>query len=155
MVPAKGEWPITHSADLQAVLASVITLVVYSLLDEAPHDIIFFWKMKAWTDFLQMTGTFLLTILFSIEVGVVASVCFSLLLVIQRSTQPRIKIIGRRPDSDDWVPIDDDDEAREEIPGVVSDRARLLLLTPPACCSHSRAPVLCQHWPAQGASPPP
>ncbi|WOO80799.1 Putative sulfate transporter [Vanrija pseudolonga] len=108
----------------RAVLASVITLVVYSLLDEAPHDIIFFWKMKAWTDFLQMTGTFLLTLLFSIEVGVVASVCFSLLLVIQRSTQPRIKIIGRRPDSDDWVPIDDDDEAREEIPGVLVVRIR-------------------------------
>jgi MFS superfamily sulfate permease-like transporter len=70
-----------------------------------------------------MAGTFLLTLLFSIEVGVVASVGFSLLLVIQHSTQPRIKIIGRRPDSDDWVPIDEDEEAQEEIPGVV----RLLL----------------------------
>jgi hypothetical protein len=30
----------------------------------------FFWHMRAWTDFLQMTGTFFLTLLFSIEVGV-------------------------------------------------------------------------------------
>ena len=29
----------------------------------------FLWRMRAWTDFLQMTGTFVLTILFSIEVS--------------------------------------------------------------------------------------
>lgn len=40
-------------------------------------------------------------------------------MVIQRSTQPRIKIIGRRPDSDEWIAIDEDEEAEEEIPGVV------------------------------------
>lgn len=54
------------------------------------------------------------------QTGLLASVGFSLILVIQRSTQPRIKIIGRRPDSDDWVAIDEDEEAQEEIPGVVS-----------------------------------
>lgn len=43
--------------------------VLTKVLDEAPHDIIYFWKMRAWPDFLQMTGTFLLTLLFSIEVG--------------------------------------------------------------------------------------
>lgn len=101
----------------------------------------FLWRMRAWTDFLQMTGTFVLTILFSIEVschnpnkvyvpvasakhflqvGLVASVVFSLILVIQKSTQTRIKIIGRLPNSDEWVPIDEDEEAQEEIPGVVS-----------------------------------
>lgn len=56
------------------------------------------------------------------QVGLVASVGFSLILVIQRSTTPRIKIIGRRPNSDEWVAIDEDDEAREEMPGVVSNR---------------------------------
>lgn len=54
--------------------------------------------------------------------GLVISVIFSLILVIQRSTQPRIKIIGRNPHSDEWVPIDEDEEAQEEIPGVVSYR---------------------------------
>lgn len=95
--------------------------------------------MRAWTDFLQMTGTFFLTLLFSIEVrlsppscepgeavqltmqtGLVASVVFSLILVIQKSTQTRIKIIGRLPNTDEWVPIDEDEAAQEEIPGVVS-----------------------------------
>jgi hypothetical protein len=45
---------------------------------------------------------------------------FSLILVIQKSTQTRIKIIGRLPNSDEWVPVDEDEEAQEEIPGVVS-----------------------------------
>lgn len=89
------------------------------VLAEAPHEIIFYWKMGAWTDFLQMTGTFLLTLLFSIEIGVVVSVIFSLILVIQRSTKPRITIIGRRPDSQEWEPIDEEEEEPEEIPGVV------------------------------------
>lgn len=95
-----------------------------AVLSEAPHDIIFFWKMRAWTDFAQMTGTFLLTLLFSIEVGLVASVGFSLILVIQRSTEPRIKIIGRRPDSEEWIAVDEDEEAREEMPGVLVVRIR-------------------------------
>ncbi|GMK59887.1 hypothetical protein CspeluHIS016_0901040 [Cutaneotrichosporon spelunceum] len=108
----------------RCVLAAIITTVVYGILNEAPHDVVYYWRMKAWPDSIQMAGTFLLTIFFSIEVGVVASVGFSLLLVIQNSTKPRIKIIGRRPDTDDWVPIDEDDEALEEIPGVLVVRIR-------------------------------
>ncbi|KAI9632716.1 sulfate transporter family-domain-containing protein [Dioszegia hungarica] len=108
----------------KAVLACIVVLVVYSILAEAPHEIIFLWRMRAWTDFLQMTGTFFLTLLFSIETGLVASVVFSLILVIQKSTQTRIKIIGRLPNTDEWVPIDEDEAAQEEIPGVLVVRIR-------------------------------
>ena len=89
-----------------------------------------------------MTGTFFLTIIFSIEVsrslsayaqqiadqlqtGLMASVVFSLVLVIQNSTQTRIKIIGRLPDSDEWVPIDEDESAEEAFEGVVSGASHL------------------------------
>ena len=40
----------------------------YSVLAEAPHEFLFFWRMRAWTDFALMTGTFILTLCFSIEV---------------------------------------------------------------------------------------
>lgn len=40
-----------------------------TVLEEAPHDILFVWRMRAWTDFLQMVGTFFLTFLFSVEVS--------------------------------------------------------------------------------------
>lgn len=109
------------------------------VLQEAPHDVIYYWKMRAWPDFIQMAGTFLLTLLFSIEVGVVASVGFSLLLVIQNSTRPRIKIIGRRPDTDEWVPIDEDEEAQEEIPGVVSSKHLPCTNSSSSCASASRS----------------
>ncbi|TYJ55804.1 hypothetical protein B9479_003456 [Cryptococcus floricola] len=108
----------------KAVLAAIITVVVYAILNEAPHEIIYFWKMGAWTDFAQMVMTFFLTLCFSIEVGLVVSVIFSLILVIQKSTQTRIKIIGRLPGTQTWVPLDSDDSAQEEIPGVLVVRIR-------------------------------
>lgn len=46
---------------------------------------------------------------------------FSLILVVQKSTQTRIKIIGRLPNTEDWVPIDEDEAAQEELPGVVGN----------------------------------
>lgn len=100
----------------------------------------FYWKVRAWTDFLQACMTFILTLFLSVEVslaflmaistsylhigqiGLVASVCFSLILVIRKSTQARIKILGRLKDSDHWIPVDEhpDEDVEEDIPGVVS-----------------------------------
>lgn len=56
------------------------------------------------------------------QIGLVASVCFSLILVIRKSTQARIKILGRLKDSDHWIPVDEhpDEDVEEDIPGVVS-----------------------------------
>lgn len=48
---------------------------------------------------------------------------FSLILVVQKSTQTRIKIIGRLPNTEEWVPIDEDEAAQEELPGVVRTRS--------------------------------
>ena len=59
----------------------------------------------------------------SYQVGLVASVAFSLILVIQKSTKPRIKIIGRVKETDEWIPVDENPDAIEEdLPGVVSTR---------------------------------
>lgn len=57
----------------KAVLASVITVVVYAILAEAPHDLLFFWKVRAWTDFLQAAMTFVLTLFLDVEVRRVSS----------------------------------------------------------------------------------
>ncbi|GHJ83886.1 hypothetical protein NliqN6_0288 [Naganishia liquefaciens] len=110
----------------KAVLASIITLVVYAILAEAPHDLKFYWKVRAWTDFLQACMTFILTLFLSVEIGLVASVCFSLILVIRKSTQARIKILGRLKDSDQWIPVDEhpDEDVEEDIPGVLVVRIR-------------------------------
>ena len=39
------------------------------MLADAPEEILTLWRLKAWTDFAQMTGTFFLTLVFSIEVS--------------------------------------------------------------------------------------
>jgi MFS superfamily sulfate permease-like transporter len=91
-----------------------------------------------------------------IQTGLVASVVFSLVLVVQKSTQTRIKIIGRLPGTDEWVPIDEDEAAQEEIPGVVS-RIRSFALGQAdyiACRANQRESKLCQYWSTQRTTTP-
>lgn len=57
----------------KSILSTIICLVVYSILKEAPHDIKFFWKMGAWADLSLMLVTFLLTILWNVQVRFVLS----------------------------------------------------------------------------------
>ncbi len=113
-------------------------------VSQAPHDIMFYWRLGAWTEAFQMFMTFILTLVFNIEVcpndtyicsnsdlphlypqlGLAVSTFFSLVLVIQKSTQTRIKLITRLPGSDEWIPVDESPEgmesAEDDMPGVVS-----------------------------------
>lgn len=67
------------------ILAVIICVVVWSILSEAPHDVIvssppsfmratltlhlqFFWRMRAWIDFSLMALTFVLTLFVNVEV---------------------------------------------------------------------------------------
>lgn len=52
----------------KAVLSSIICLVVFSILQETPHDVIFFAKLRAWKDLSLMAITFCLTVFWSVQV---------------------------------------------------------------------------------------
>lgn len=68
----------------------------------------------------------------------------------QKSTQTRIKIIGRLPNTDEWVPIDEDESAQEEIPGVVrSSLCGLYRHLYVAGSEDPRVAVFRQHRPAE------
>ena len=145
-----------------------ICLIVFSLLSEFPHDAMFYWKcvpqcihirkqivysqllgimfrMRAWIDLLLMSLTFFLTIIWNVEIGILVSVVISLLLVVRRSSRPRMTILvsrfsctdesssrspltclaqGRIPGTDRWKPIDEDPEAVEDASGVLIVRIR-------------------------------
>ena len=66
------------------------------------------------------------------QVGVIVSVCLSLVLCVKQSTAMRIKILGRVPNTTLFEPLDDDDEhddgllssLSEEVPGVLIVRIR-------------------------------
>ncbi|KAM0755617.1 hypothetical protein T439DRAFT_320323 [Meredithblackwellia eburnea MCA 4105] len=117
----------------KAILATIILVVVFSILAEAPHDVLFFWKMQAWVDGGLMLLTFVLTFFVGVETGIVVSVAVSMVLCIKQSASMRVSILGRVPGTQYYEPLDDDDDdgllPGEEIPGVLIVRLRDSSLT--------------------------
>ncbi|KAF7315049.1 Sulfate anion transporter [Mycena indigotica] len=108
----------------KAVLSSIICLVVFSLLREAPHDVAYYIKMSAWTDLTLMALTFCFAIIWNIEVGITLSLIASLLLVVHRSSRARMTILGRIPGTDRWKAIDEHPDAEEDVSGALIVRIR-------------------------------
>lgn len=81
----------------KAVLSSMISVVAYSLIEEAPHDIKFFLKVRGWSELFMMFLIVATTIFYSLGLGIAFGVGLSLLSVIRHSTKPRIQILGKVP----------------------------------------------------------
>jgi MFS superfamily sulfate permease-like transporter len=75
----------------------MISVVAWSLIEEAPHDISFFLQIRGWTELTLMAIIFIATIFYSLTLGMALGVGISLLQVIKHSTRPRIQIMGRIP----------------------------------------------------------
>ncbi|KAG6910445.1 hypothetical protein DXG01_010800 [Tephrocybe rancida] len=108
----------------KCVLASVIILVVFSLILEVPHEVMYYWRMSAWIDLTLMSLTFLLSIIWNVEVGIVVSLIISLLLVVHKSSKARMTILGRIPGTDRWKPVNENPEAEESADGTLIVRIR-------------------------------
>lgn len=107
----------------RCVLASIICLFVISLFSEVPHDLTYYWRIRAWTDLAMMFLTFSLSVIWNVEIGIIVSLIISLLLVIKRSSHTRLNILGRIPGTDQWGPIADNPGA-EDVPGILIIRIR-------------------------------
>ena len=81
----------------KGVLSAMISVVAYSLIEEAPHDIKFFIKIRGWSELALMFIIFLSTIFYSLSVGIALGISVSLLAVIKHAAKPRIQILGRVP----------------------------------------------------------
>lgn len=79
------------------VLSSLISVVAWSLIEECPHDVSFFLKIRAWQELGLMAAIVVATIFFSLSFGMAIGVGLSLLQVIRHATRPRIQILGRIP----------------------------------------------------------
>lgn len=90
----------------------MISVVAWSLIEEAPHDIAFFIKIRGWTELTLMIIIFAATIFYSLTLGMAIGVGLSLLSVIRHSTRPRIQILGRIPGTNRF-------ENAEENPGTL------------------------------------
>lgn len=107
----------------RCVLCAMISVVGISLLEEAPHDVVFFAKIRAYSDLATMGLVFLTTLVWSISTGIAVGVGISLITVIKHSTLARIQILGRDPISANWKPIDDS-PSLEQTPNILVIKIR-------------------------------
>jgi MFS superfamily sulfate permease-like transporter len=97
----------------------MITVVAWSLIEEAPHDIRFFIRIRGLTELGLMTLIFLATIFYSLTLGIAIGVGLSLLSVIKHSTRPRIQILGRIPGTNRFENAEDNPDKLEFIEGCL------------------------------------
>ena len=96
----------------KAILAAIVLLSVRNLFDF--HEAIYLSKTHL-GDFFMMLLTFLITLIFGIGEGVLAGVVLSILMVLVRSAQPHIAVLGQIPGTNYYRNINRFPEA-EEIP---------------------------------------
>ncbi|KAF2401949.1 hypothetical protein EJ06DRAFT_369268 [Trichodelitschia bisporula] len=109
----------------KGVLSAMISVVAYSLLEEAPPDVAFFIKIRGYSELTLMTLIFLSTVLWNIKIGIAVGIGLSVLRVVRHSTRPRIQILGRVPGTTDRF------EDAERAPGVVEFIAGCLIVKIP------------------------
>jgi MFS superfamily sulfate permease-like transporter len=88
-------------APQKAVLSAMVSVVAYSLIEECPHDIRFFIRIRGLTELALMFLIFAATIFYSLSLGVALGMGLSILSVIRHSTKPRIQILGKVPGTTD------------------------------------------------------
>ena len=101
------------------VLCSLISVVAWSLIEECPHDISFFLRIRAWPELGLMFVILLATIFYSLTMGIAIGVGLSLLQVIRHATRPRIQILGRIQGTDRFEDAERDPQNIEFIEGCM------------------------------------
>ncbi|ORY70419.1 sulfate permease [Pseudomassariella vexata] len=101
------------------VLSALIIVVAWSLIEEAPHDIAFFLKIRGWTELSLIAVILLVTVFFSLNLGIAIGIGISLLQVIRHSTRPRIQILGRIPGTERFENAEENPSALEFVEGCL------------------------------------
>ncbi len=98
----------------------MISVVAWSLIEEAPHDIHFFCVIRGWSELFLIFIVFAATVFYSLTLGIACGIGFSLLRVIKHSTRPRIQILGRtKGTTDEFENVEADPDHLEFIEGCL------------------------------------
>lgn len=81
----------------KTVLAAIIIVAVFGLINV--KEAAFLWRANN-LDFWLMLATFLATLFFGIEYGIIVGVGLSLIILIYRTSRPYVTELGKVPDSD-------------------------------------------------------
>lgn len=103
----------------KGVLSAMISVVAYSLIEECPHDIKFFFKIRGWTELALMAIIFLATIFYSLTLGITMGIGLSILRLIRHSTKARIQILGKDPRTNKFENAELDPESLEFVEGCL------------------------------------
>ncbi|KAF2683987.1 hypothetical protein K458DRAFT_367340 [Lentithecium fluviatile CBS 122367] len=104
----------------KGVLCAMVSVVAYSLVEEAPHDIKFFWRIRGWSELILMGVIFVVTIFWDLKRGIGVGIGLSILRLIRHSSRPRIQILGRVPGTTDrFANAELDPESVEFVEGCL------------------------------------
>ncbi|KAF4769865.1 hypothetical protein HAV15_011690 [Penicillium sp. str.  len=81
----------------KAVLCSMISVVAFTLVEECPHDLIFFFRLRGWSELVLMFLIFTTTIFYSLELGMAMGIGLSVIILIRHATAPPNSDHGQGP----------------------------------------------------------
>ncbi|MCJ1319132.1 hypothetical protein MMC15_004465 [Xylographa vitiligo] len=103
----------------KGVLSAMVSVVAYSLIEECPHDIKFFIKIRGASELALMFLIFGATIFYSLPLGVALGMGLSILSLIRHATKPRIQILGKVPGTSVFENAEDNPRSLEFIEGCL------------------------------------
>ena len=99
-----------------AILASIIMVAVFSLIDFRLPVLLYKTNKK---DFTMLLVTFVSTLVFGVQVGILTGVVLSLGLVIHRSVYPHLAELGKLPDTNYYRNLSRFPEAQERADALI------------------------------------
>ncbi|XP_075995107.1 solute carrier family 26 member 6 isoform X2 [Genypterus blacodes] len=108
----------------KAVLAAVIFVNLHGMIKQF-LDIPALWRSNR-VDMLVWVATFVLTITLNPDLGLAASIAFSMLTVIFRTQLPKYSLLGQVPHTDVYRPVEEFNQVRQ-LPGLLIFRSSATL----------------------------
>ncbi|XP_074537135.1 solute carrier family 26 member 6 [Halichoeres trimaculatus] len=108
----------------KAMLAAIIYVNLHGILKQF-LDIPALWKSNK-IDMVVWVVTFILTVLLNPDLGLAASIAFSMLTVIFRTQLPKYSLLGQVPDTDIYRPLEDYNQVKA-VPGILIFRSSATL----------------------------
>uniref|UniRef100_A0A672KGX0 Solute carrier family 26 member 6 n=1 Tax=Sinocyclocheilus grahami TaxID=75366 RepID=A0A672KGX0_SINGR len=108
----------------KAVLAAIIYVNLQGMMKQF-GDICSLWRTNK-VDMVVWVMTLILTVLFNPDMGLAASIAFSILTVVFRTQLPKYSILGQVPGTDIYKPVEDYNQVKE-IHGIMIFRSSATL----------------------------
>ncbi len=100
----------------KAILAAIIMVAVFGLIEVKTAVLLFKTNKK---DFSMLLVTFLSTLIFGVQIGILTGVVLSLGLVIHRSVYPHLAELGKLPDTNYYRNLSRFPKARERADALI------------------------------------